>query len=77
MAKVLIIENERFAYNWKNHFRSGTSVNSPVFKRGLWCAAYWSEITQSYTQVGQIFFYNNDTFSLNFLNDPLFTWVSE
>ncbi len=45
---------------------------TPIEFRGLWC------IIQSNTnqqQLGQAFFYNNETFTLNFLDNIGYTWV--
>ncbi|CAM4820148.1 unnamed protein product [Rotaria magnacalcarata] len=49
---------------------------TPLFMRGLWCVAQWSQSSQAYTQTGQAFFYNNDTFTFNFLDNSSFTWIN-
>lgn len=38
--------------------------------RGLWCI-----VQGNATQLGQAFFYNNGTFTLNLLNNIQNTWV--
>ena len=48
---------------------------TPLVMRGLWCVAEWSEVSHTYAQTGQVFFYNNDTFTFNLLDNPSFTWV--
>jgi len=55
--------------------QSGLPV-TPLFMRGLWCLAKWSDTTQTYTQTGQGFFYNNGTFTFNFLDNPSATWIN-
>ncbi|CAF1126222.1 unnamed protein product [Adineta ricciae] len=54
----------------------GALPATPLFFRGLWCVAKWSSTTQSYTQTGQAFFYNNGTFTMNYLDNPSSTWVN-
>ncbi len=48
---------------------------TPLSMRGLWCLAKWSGTSSTYTQTGQAFFYNNGTFTFNFLDNPSSTWV--
>ena len=57
------------------HLSLGDLSTTPLVMRGLWCVARWSSATQQYTQIGQAFFYNNDTFTFNFLDNPTLTWV--
>ncbi|CAF0723417.1 unnamed protein product [Adineta ricciae] len=46
----------------------------PVELRGLWCI---SERNQNYSrQIGQAFMYNNETFTLNLLDDIKDTWIN-
>ncbi|UJR31505.1 hypothetical protein I4U23_018994 [Adineta vaga] len=49
---------------------------TPLFMRGLWCVAKWSASTQTYTQTGQAFFYNNGTFTMNYIDNPSSTWIN-
>ncbi|CAF0952771.1 unnamed protein product [Adineta steineri] len=49
---------------------------TPLFIRGLWCLAKRSQSTQAYTQTGQAFFYNNGTFTFNYLDNPSSTWIN-
>ena len=49
---------------------------TPLSMRGLWCLAKWSGTSSTYTQTGQAFFYNNGTFTFNFLDNPSSTWVT-
>lgn len=49
---------------------------TPQEFRGLWCIERWNETQQNYShQIGQAFFYNNGTFTLNFLDNLTDTWV--
>ena len=49
---------------------------TPVDLRGLWCISYKNSSSEDYAQqLGQAFFYNNGTFTLNFLNNIEYTWV--
>jgi hypothetical protein len=49
---------------------------TPIEFRGLWCLSQWNNTEQNYSQqLGQVFFYNNGTFTLNFLNNLTYTWV--
>ncbi|CAF0876728.1 unnamed protein product [Adineta ricciae] len=46
----------------------------PVELRGLWCISEWN---QNYSrQLGQAFMYNNETFTLNLLDDIKDTWIN-
>ncbi|CAF4071305.1 unnamed protein product [Rotaria sordida] len=51
--------------------------STPVEFRGLWCVSQQKIGGQNYSlQLGQAFFYNNGTFTMNFLNDISYTWVN-
>ncbi|CAF3746427.1 unnamed protein product [Rotaria socialis] len=51
--------------------------STPVELRGLWCISEQNISQQTYTQqLGQAFFYNNETFTINFLIDIRFTWLN-
>ena len=54
----------------------GSGLATPLFMRGLWCVAQWTQSSQTYTQTGQAFFYNNGTFTFNFLDNPSLTWIN-
>lgn len=58
----------------QNIFLGGLS-STPLPLRGLWCTAKWSQASSTYTQTGQAFFYNNGTFTFNYLDNPSATWV--
>ncbi|CAF3414731.1 unnamed protein product [Rotaria socialis] len=49
---------------------------TPMWMRGLWCVAQYTESSQTYTQIGQAFFYNNGTITHNFLDNLAFTQVT-
>ncbi|UJR21410.1 hypothetical protein I4U23_024499 [Adineta vaga] len=53
----------------QNHYPS-----TPVEFRGLWCISTGNQ--NSYRQIGQAFFYNNETFTLNWLNNIQDTWIN-
>ncbi len=53
----------------------GSRPATPLFLRGLWCLAKWSQSSSTYMQTGQTFFYNNGTFTFNYLDNPSSTWV--
>ncbi len=56
--------------------RIETYPPTPQEFRGLWCVSQWNNTQGNYSgQLGQAYFYNNGTFTLNFLNDPAYTWV--
>jgi hypothetical protein len=45
---------------------------TPIEFRGLWCII---QSNNNQRQLGQAFFYNNGTFTLNFLDNIGYTWV--
>ncbi|CAF1625345.1 unnamed protein product, partial [Didymodactylos carnosus] len=57
----------------------GTIINgetnpvTPTTLRGLWCLAVYNT-THNYTQLAQAYFYNNGTFTMNFLANITNTW---
>ncbi|CAF1079666.1 unnamed protein product [Didymodactylos carnosus] len=59
----------------------GTIINgetnpvTPTTLRGLWCLAVYNT-THNYTQLAQAYFYNNGTFTMNFLANITNTWVN-
>ncbi|CAF3861760.1 unnamed protein product [Adineta steineri] len=51
--------------------------STPIAFRGLWCINEWDNSQQNYSrQLGQAFFYNNETFTLNFLDNIQNTWIN-
>lgn len=51
---------------------------TPQEFRGLWCISKWNGTERNYSQqIGQAFFYNNGTFTLNFLDNLTDTWVGD
>ena len=51
---------------------------TPQVFRGLWCISKWNGTERNYSQqIGQAFFYNNGTFTLNFLDNLTDLWVRE
>jgi lysophospholipase L1-like esterase len=49
---------------------------TPLFLRGLWCLAKYSQSSHAYIQTGQVFFYNNGTFTYNYIDNPSATWIN-
>ncbi|CAF3724183.1 unnamed protein product [Rotaria sp. Silwood1] len=50
---------------------------APVELRGLWCISLQQISDKNYSQqLGQAFFYNNETFTINFLDNISFTWLN-
>jgi hypothetical protein len=70
------VRNVKFHSKRQQSIELGLHPSTPTEFRGLWCISTWNAQRQNYSgQLGQAFFYNNETFTLNLLNDLTNTWV--